>query len=121
MANPSFFAISIYSRDDYSKAGVVVYPNSRSILYTVKLINFFYIGNCCLLFTATILGVSVIFMAFCCCIVSLCFQVICLRKGYRSIGKIDIENSWAKKVLLCVNYLSTIAANLDVYFVINLR
>ena len=93
---PHFLAISIYSREDYSNAGVVVYPNARSILYTVKLINFFTSVTIISSLLPVLIGVSSNFYGFVAVLLGLCFQIICLR-GYRSIGKLSIENNWAKK------------------------
>ena len=60
---PHFLAISIYSREDYKKQGVVVYPNKMSMRHTLNIMSFFTILTLIASLVPVILGNQVMFMA----------------------------------------------------------
>ena len=93
---PHFLAISIYSREDYAKAGVIVYPNKTSVRHTISLMNFYTSLTVVASLVPVFINKASTAYGAVGVLLGLCFQVICV-KGYQQVGDTEKENIWAKK------------------------
>jgi len=93
---PHFLAISIYSREDYKKAGVIVYPNTTSMRHTLNIMSFFTILTLVASVMPVFLGKSGNVYGVISLVLGLGFQVSC-TKAYHAIGNVGAENKAAKR------------------------
>ena len=93
---PHFLAISIYSREDYKSAGVVVYPNKMSMRHTLNIMSFFTSVTMVSSLVPVILGKAGNIYGFVSLILGLYFQFSC-TKAYQGLGNFAEENKLAKK------------------------
>ena len=96
---PHFLAISIYSRDDYFKAGVIVYPNKTSVRHTISLMNFFTSLTMVASLMPVFINKATQLYGVVAVLLGLGFQLTCM-KGYQQIGKVEAENRWAKRCFI---------------------